>query len=999
MCSLCLTSSVYCVSPVGVQDVSPEGVYCVSPVGVQCVSPEGVYCVSPEGVYCVSPEGVYCVSPVGVYCVSPEGVYCVSPVGVYCVSPEGVYCVPPVGVNCVSPEGVYCVPPVGVNCVSPEGVYCVSPVGVYCVSPVGVYCISPEGVYCVSPEGVYCVPPVGVNCVSPESVYCVSPEGVYCVSPEGVYCVSQYVYKGSHQQVSIEFNGLERIFQDLSTLLYYEKYQTALTVLFAIEEINRNEDLLPNITLGFHLFESFLNEAMTLRAYMEILSGWGFQIPNYRCTSQGDLLAMVGFASSGLSHLVGDTFGMYGYPQISYGATEPLLSNKLMFPYFYRTVPSSVHLHNALNSVLKHFGWTWVGIIYTDVESNEDAIQKLKFSIMRGGGCIEFTEKLLSSTNYMSNEYVQVAKVISDSSATIVIFWADLEFTFKLYRLLYELTKTKKVWIFLTDMDHLLILTINLDISFFNGNLAIQMKKSEIPGLMPFLWNITLDQYGFCNFILYYMMSMCECEVVNGSVLYHTCQNDMAKKMLMGLETLVDSYQVYNAIYALAHALQRLMASKSWKVLHREGAAISYQLPWKLHPYLRRVHFTNTAGEDVYLDGHVHFAPTYDLVNWVTSSEQRLTSVTVGKITSSLSVNTSAIVWAVHHAQKPPRSVCSDSCPPGSRKVILQGKPPCCYDCVACPRGHITNHTDMISCWQCPDDLWPNEKIDKCIKKQVTYLSYAEILGTTLACSAIVLLIASLVTLAIFVHYQNSPVIKATNRYLSFLLLLSLTFTFGSCLLFIGHPGQITCLLRQTIFGMCFTVSVSSMLAKTILVVLAFRATKPGSRLRRFMGKKFPWIIVSFCSSVQAVICTLWLGTCPPTSLFDIHSQPGLIVIECDEHVGFYVMLSYIGCLAMGCLVIAFPARNLPDRYNEAKFITFSMLVFFSAWIPFIPGYLSTKGKYTVAVEVFAILVSAAGVLGCIFLPKFFTIICTPQKISGRKRPGLSSRCGRQRPF
>ncbi|XP_075117021.1 vomeronasal type-2 receptor 26-like [Leptodactylus fuscus] len=347
----------------------------------------------------------------------------------------------------------------------------------------------------------------------------------------------------------------------------------------------------------------------------------------------------------------------------------------------------------------------------------------------------------------------------------------------------------------------------------------------------------------------------------------------------------------------------------------------------------------------------------------------------------------------------PPRSVCSDSCPTGYRKMIHEGKPPCCYDCVPCPRGEISNHTDMISCWQCPDDLWPNEKKDKCIKKQVTYLSYEEMLGTTLACSAIVLLIASLVTLAIFVHYWNSPVIKATNRYLSFLLLLSLTFTFGSCLLFIGHPGQITCLLRQTIFGLSFTVSVSTLLAKTILVVLAFRATKPASRLRRFMGKKVPCFIVSFCSSIQALICALWLGTCPPTPILDIHSQPGLIVIECDEHVGFYVMLSYIGCLAMGCLVIAFPARNLPDRYNEAKFITFSMLVFFSAWIPFIPGYLSTKGKYTVAVEVFAILVSAAGVLGCISFPKIFIIFCTPEKKKTGARKCLSpaTKCTRKR--
>ncbi|XP_069610580.1 vomeronasal type-2 receptor 26-like [Ranitomeya imitator] len=773
--------------------------------------------------------------------------------------------------------------------------------------------------------------------------------------------------------------------EGLRKAAYTEKYQTALTVLFAIEEINRNEDLLPNITLGIHLFESFMNEVETLKAYMEILSGRCYNIPNYKCVSQEHLVAVVGFASSVLSLLVANTFGIYGYPQISYGATDPHLSNKLIFPYFYRTVPSSVHLHNALSSVLKHFGWAWVGIVYSNVESNENAIQKLKSSIITQGGCIEFTEKFLGSTNYWITEYERIAKVISESTATIIVFWADLEFTTNLYFLLHTLTRTEKVWIILTDMYHLLNPTTDIfDLSPFHGALAVQMKTMEIPGLMPFLWNITLDQYTFCNFIFLCKIVLYECKLVDGKLLHHTCKHDKAKKILMGVETLVESYRVYNAIYALAHALHMFMASKYSKESQIEGVSLSYEHPLKLHQFLRRVQFTNSAGEDVYFDEHGDSAPKYDLINWVTGHKEKLRSLRVGKITSSsgenVSVNVSAIVWADRLAQEPPRSVCSDSCRAGSRKMILKGKPTCCYDCVPCPRGEVTNHTDMSSCWKCPDDQWPNGKKNECIEKQIIYLSYEDFLGTALACSAIVLSLASLFILAIFTRYQNSSVIKATNRNLSFLLLLSLTFTFCSCLVFVGYPGHITCLLRQTVFGMSFTVSVSSLLAKTILVVTAFRAIKPGSRMRRFMGRKLPWTIVGLSSSFQAVICALWLGTHPPTQFLDLHSQAGQIIVECEEHLGFYLMLSFIGCLAMGCFIIAFPARNLPDRYNEAKFITFSMLVFFSVWISFIPAYLSTKGKYTVAVEVFAILVSAAGVLGCIFFPKCFIIFYAPEK-------------------
>ncbi|XP_053565172.1 vomeronasal type-2 receptor 26-like [Bombina bombina] len=401
----------------------------------------------------------------------------------------------------------------------------------------------------------------------------------------------------------------------------------------------------------------------------------------------------------------------------------------------------------------------------------------------------------------------------------------------------------------------------------------------------------------------------------------------------------------------------------------------------QLRHYLQNVHFS-LLSDTIYFDEAGSRPGYYDIVNWIFPDGHTV----IGNFNASapekdqLFINTTAFQWNQKFT-KFPRSTCSDTCHSGYRKSTREGEPSCCYDCVLCSEGEITNATDMEACILCPEDQWSNQGRDTCIPRIVEFLSYEDPLGAALAAVAVVLAVITVLVLGLFTLNWDSPVVRANNRDLSFLLLIALMLSFFCSLLFIGYPGKTTCKLRQTVFGLFFTIAASSVLAKTITVIIAFKATKPDSKLKKILRTSMSFCFVLVCSLGQAVICTVWLITSPPYPDYDTQSITGKMILKCNEGspIAFYIVVSYLGVLAALSFLVAFAVRKVPDRYNEAQMITFSMLVFCSVWITFVPAYLSSNSKYMVALEIFAILTSSSGILGCIFFPKCYIIMLRPE--------------------
>lgn len=250
-------------------------------------------------------------------------------------------------------------------------------------------------------------------------------------------------------------------------------------------------------------------------------------------------------------------------------------------------------------------------------------------------------------------------------------------------------------------------------------------------------------------------------------------------------------------------------------------------------------------------------------------------------------------------------------------------------------------------CVKCPDDQYANTEQTHYLQKIVTFLAYRNPLGTTLTSIALSLCTLTGLILDIFVNDQNIPVVKANSSTLSYILFISLTFCFLCSLLNIGQSNTAICILQEIAFVDVFMVSVSTVLAKIITVVLAFKITTPGRRMRGLCKSGAPKFIIPICTIIHITLCGIWLGTSPPFVDTDAHSVHGQIILLCSKELvtAFYCVLRYLRVLCIRSFTVAFLARNLPDPFNEAKFLTFSMLVFCGVWVTLLPVYHSTSGS------------------------------------------------------
>uniref|UniRef100_A0A8C7JNW7 Olfactory receptor C family, q5 n=1 Tax=Oncorhynchus kisutch TaxID=8019 RepID=A0A8C7JNW7_ONCKI len=789
-------------------------------------------------------------------------------------------------------------------------------------------------------------------------------------------------------------------------------FQQAQTMAFAVDEINRNPDLLPNITLGYQLYDNCLKLGVSFRAAMSLASGTEEEfLLDDTCSGTPPVLGIVGDPGSTHSIAISSVLGLFRVPMVSHYATCSCLSDRGKYPSFFRTIPSDSFQVRAMIQILRRLGWTWVGLLFSDDDYGFHAARSFHSSLAESGGCVAYSQVLPKDNR--PTELQRIVGEIKSSSARVVVVFSNEAYLLPLVDEVVVQNVKGLQWIASEAWSTSSVFHTPRLMPYLGGTLGIAIRRGEIPGLRDFLLSIRPDDQPDNNLgnnmVRQFWEAVFGCRmeppagwVENGGDVC-TGQEDLrdVETNYGDVSELRPEYSAYKAVYALAHALHDLLQCVPGRgpFSGHSCASLERLEPWQLVHYLERVKFTTGLGDRVSFDDNGDALAIYDIMNWVWLQDGSVQVENVGVMDESapagqeLTLDEDRIFWNFE-SKKPPRSVCSDSCPPGTRVARKKGEPVCCFDCISCAEGEVSNTTDSAKCSRCPEDFWSSPERDLCIPKRVEFLSYQEALGISLMTASLLGALICAVVLGIFTHYRNTPVVKANNSELSFLLLLSLKLCFLCSLLFIGRPRLWTCQLRHAAFGISFVLCVSCILVKTMVVLAVFRSSKPGgnSSLKWFgAGQQRGTVLV--LTSFQAAICTAWLVSASPTPHKNTRYHNDKIVYECvvGSVAGFGALLGYIGLLAFLSFLLAFLARNLPDNFNEAKFITFSMLNFCAVWISFVPAYISSPGKYADAVEIFAILASSFGILVALFGPKCYIILLRPERNTKKALMGRAS--------
>ncbi|XP_038581991.1 metabotropic glutamate receptor 1 isoform X2 [Micropterus salmoides] len=762
-----------------------------------------------------------------------------------------------------------------------------------------------------------------------------------------------------------------------------------------LDRINADPNLLPNISLGCEIRDSCWHSSVALEQSIEFIrdslisirddkdgSKWCIDgTPSHQPPpTKKPIAGVIGPGSSSVAIQVQNLLQLFNIPQIAYSATSTDLSDKTLFKYFLRVVPSDTLQARAMLDIVKRYNWTYVSAVHTEGSYGESGMESFKELASLEGLCIAHSDKIYSNAG--EKHYDRLLRKLRERlpKARVVVCFCEGMTVRGLLMAMRRLGVFGEFLLIGSDGWADRYEVVEGYEQEAEGGITMKLQSEVVKTFDDYYLKLRLDTNTRNPWFAEFWQYRFQCRLPG-----HPQENKNYKKVCTGNESLHENYVqdskmgfVINAIYAMAHGLHDMH-----KELCPEKTGLCEAMDpidgSKLLDYLLKTSFRGVSGEEIYFDENGDTPGRYDIMNLQSVgdvADGRYDYINVGSWHEGILSIDDNKLWL--NSSEMVRSVCSEPCSKGQIKVIRKGEVSCCWICTTCKDNEYVQ--DEFTCKACELGWWPDDDLEGCQPLPLKYLDWADVESiVAVVFSCVGILITSFVTF-VFIQYRDTPVVKSSSRELCYIILAGIFLGYICPFTLIAHPTVASCYLQRLLVGLSSAMCYSALVTKTnrIARILAGSKKKICTRKPRFMSAWAQVIIAFMLISVQLTLEITLIILEPPEPIKSYPSIREVYLICNTSNLGMVAPLGYNGLLIMSCTYYAFKTRNVPANFNEAKYIAFTMYTTCIIWLAFVPIYFGSN--YKIITTSFSVSLSVTVALGCMFTPKMYIIIAKPER-------------------
>ncbi|XP_028438366.1 metabotropic glutamate receptor 4 [Perca flavescens] len=777
-------------------------------------------------------------------------------------------------------------------------------------------------------------------------------------------------------------------------------------MLFALDRINNDNELLPNITLGARILDTCSRDTHALEQSLTFVQALiEKDSTDVKCLSGGPpiitkperVVGVIGASASSVSIMVANILRLFKIPQVSYASTAPELSDNTRYDFFSRVVPPDTYQAQAMVDIVKAMRWNYVSTVASEGNYGESGVDAfIQKSREDGGLCISQSVKIPREPR--TGEFDKIIRRLSENpNARVVIIFANED---DIRRLLQAAKKANQtghfIWVGSDSWGSKISPILNQE-EMAEGAVTILPKRQSIKGFDRYFISRTLENNRRNIWFAEFWENNFQCKLSRHAVKKGSGIKKCTNHERIGKDS---SYEqegkvqfVIDAVYSMAHALHNM---------HKDLCPGNVGLCSKMDTingtlllkYIRNVNFTGIAGTPVVFNVNGDAPGRYEIYQY-----QIVNNITeykiIGHWTDQLHLDTNEMQWP-GESQEVPSSICSQPCRPGQRKKTVKGIP-CCWHCENCDGYQY--QADTYTCKMCHFDLRPNANHTGCDAIPVVKLEWSSPWAVIPVLIAVLGIMATVFVVATFIRYNDTPIVKASGRELSYVLLTGIFLCYATTFLMISTPDVVICSLRRIFLGLGMSISYAALLTKTNRIYRIFEQGKMSVSAPRFISPASQLVITFSLISVQLLGVCIWFGVDPSQAIIDYEDQrtanPKMArgVLKCDiSDLSLICLLGYSMLLMVTCTVYAIKTRGVPETFNEAKPIGFTMYTTCIVWLAFIPIFFGTsqsaeKMYIQTTTLTISVSLSASVSLGMLYMPKVYVVLFHPeQNVPKRKR-------------